>query len=200
MSLPAPIPLASLREERWANNDGSGVTIAAGAAPVGWSWRLSLDRLERDGWFIPRPDTRRLLVPLDAGLRVEDSGGRWRDIYRNQSVAFDGRPEFAFHLPEGPTRIAMLLLRPGFDGDLHMRPLVGSMLLPSFGSAHWAGHLLSGKAHLQRGTDQCALEPGDSFDLPAGTAANERTMLEGNGSVILARITEEKNSLTLELL
>jgi environmental stress-induced protein Ves len=199
MSLPATIPLASLREERWANSDGIGVTIAAGPDPGDWHWRLSLDRLERDGWFIPRPDTRRLLVPLDAALRVEDNGGRWRDIYRHQNVTFDGRPEFAFHLPEGPTRICMLMLRDGFDGDLHLRPLVGSMLLPSFGSAHWVGHMLNGSARLQRGAAECLLEPGDSFNLPAGNT-HERTMLEGNGNVLLARVTEEKTSFTLQLL
>jgi environmental stress-induced protein Ves len=188
MTLPSPQALADLRQEAWANGNGTTTTILAGPDPQAWLWRLSIARIERDGSFSANPSTRRLLAPLDAAIRVTEGDGRQRDVLRHQTLAFAGAPPLDCHLPDGPTRAFNLMLREGFEGELLARPIVGSMMLPAYGGATWFVLAVTGRMRVTRADEARQLDAGDYLGLPPAKDG-ERTLLEGHGEVVLVRLS-----------
>jgi environmental stress-induced protein Ves len=180
MSLPTPRNMASLPTQRWAH--GSTQVLLAGPDPDAWQWRLSLARIDEEGDFSACPETRRLLVPLDAPVALNQ-----QHILRLRTIAFAGDPPPECALPEGATRAFNLMLRRGAEGELHARPIVGAMMLPARGQDAWFVFVVSGQLRVSRAGDSRELAADDYLLIPS---TDERAILEGGGEIVTAKLID----------
>ena len=189
MSLPTPRNVASSPTQDWAH--GSTQLLLAGPDPDAWQWRLSLARINEDGRFSACPATRRLLVPLDAPIALDQ-----QNVLRLRTIAFAGDPPPDCRLPEGPTRAFNLMLRDGVEGELHARPIVGAMMLPARGQDAWFVFVVSGQVRISRADESRELVAGDYLLIPS---TDDRTILEGGGEIVTAKLTSASQSPTQPL-
>jgi environmental stress-induced protein Ves len=182
------IPRSAQREEPWANGAGSTTVLLREPDAAEWTIRISIANVDAPGPFSELPDTRRVLVPLDAPMGLRFPDGRELAAPRFGTLRFDGSPAPAGLLPEGPTRDFNLMLRGGARGDVLPRTLVDSMMLPSLPGARWLVYLDSGRARIDAGSGgSLALEPREAV-LVATCAAPERVLVEGAGEIVLVKL------------
>jgi environmental stress-induced protein Ves len=181
-----PVPVAEFREQPWANGHGRTAELAAGPDRENWRWRLSLATVDGDGAFSILPGVRRLLAPLDGDMELTFEDASTLKARRLQVIAFDGARACTCHLPDGTGRDFNLMLRDGADGELILRPLVGSMIWLPRPGMRWFAYLLAGHAHLSAGREHLPLETGHAawIEPPTGT----RILLEGAGEIALVRL------------
>jgi uncharacterized protein len=183
------IPRTEQRIEPWANGAGSTTLILREPDDADWQVRISVATVERDGMFSDLPDTRRMLVPLDAPMLLRFPDGRELCAARFGLLRFDGAPAPLGMVPEGPTRDFNLMLRGDAHGDVLPRTLVDSMLLPPEPDLRWLVYLDSGRATLQSGAARrVALNPGEAALVETCTNRTERTLLQGAGEIVLVRL------------
>lgn len=182
------IPRAAQRDEAWANGAGSTTVLLREPDEVNWRIRVSVARVEREGTFSELPETRRVLVPLDAPMALRFPDGRELHGARFGTLHFDGSPAPVGLLPDGPTRDFNLMLRGGPRGEVLARTLVDSMVLPPEPGVRWLAYLDSGRALLRVGAgEEAELNPRDAaLVTPVGAAA--RTLIEGAGEIVLVKL------------
>jgi environmental stress-induced protein Ves len=180
MSLPTPRNVASLPTQDWAH--GSTQTLLAGPDRDAWQWRFSLARIENEGSFSACPDTRRLLVPLDVPIVLDE-----QHVLRLRTIAFAGNPPPECKLPDGATRAFNLMLRGTAHGELHARPIVGAMMLPARGQDAWFVFVVSGQVRVSRAGESHELVAGDYLLIPS---TDDRTILEGGGEIVTAKLID----------
>lgn len=174
---------ASRHIEPWANGLGSTAVILREPDASDWRVRISIAQVERDGPFSELPDTRRLLVPLDAAMELRFPDGQVQRTNRFGVLRFAGAPAPMGILPEGPTRDFNLMLRHGARGELFARTLVDSMVLPPDADARWLVYLHRGSATISAGDAPLELAPDDATLLAGG-----RAVIEGAGELVLAKL------------
>ncbi|HET9836290.1 MAG TPA: HutD family protein [Rhodanobacteraceae bacterium] len=181
------LPAASRRNQPWANGLGQTAVILREPDDRNWSLRISVAQVECDGPFSELPDTRRLLVPLDAAMELRFPDGRTQRANRFGVLRFAGEPAPFGVLPEGATRDFNLMLRGDARGELFARTLVDSMILPAESHTRWLVYLNRGDASLCAGGKALQLAPDDAalLSFPAGA---DRTVIEGAGELVLAKL------------
>ncbi|HET6912640.1 MAG TPA: HutD family protein [Rhodanobacteraceae bacterium] len=177
------LPAASRRIEPWANGSGQTAVILREPAAGDWRVRISIAQVERDGPFSDLPDTRRLLVPLDAPMELRFPDGQVQRTNRFGVLRFAGAPAPYGVLPEGPTRDFNLMLRHGARGELFARTLVDSMVLPPEADARWLVYLHRGSATISTGATRLELAADD-----AAVLAGARAVIEGAGELVVAKL------------
>lgn len=186
MSALQPVPASAFREQPWANGGGSTTELAAGPDREQWQWRISLARIEAPGMFSAFPGVRRQLAPLDGGLQLDFAAGRSMVARRLQVMRFDGDPPPSCRLPDGPGRDFNLMLRDGAEGELLLRPLTGSMVLPPRPTARWFVYMLAGQATLDAGDERLTLAAGAAAW--AHPVPGTRVAIDGGGEIALVRL------------
>lgn len=188
MSRLQAIPRSAQSDEPWANGAGSTTVILREPDDGGWTVRISVARVERDGPFSELPGTRRTLVPLDAPMTLRFADGLEITGARMGALQFAGAPAPAGILPEGPTRDFNLMLRGSARGEVLARTLVDTMVLPIEPGLRWLVYLDSGRAAVQAGPDESlALNPRDAALVIPGDAA-EPARIEGAGEIVLVKL------------
>jgi environmental stress-induced protein Ves len=188
VSILRAMPRSAQREEPWANGAGSTTVLLREPDAAEWTVRISIANVDAPGPFSELPDTRRVLVPLDAPMGLRFPDGRDLAAPRFRTLRFDGSPAPAGLLPEGPTRDFNLMLRGGARGDVLPRTLVDSMVLPSLPGVRWLVYLDSGRARVDAGGGgSLALEPREAVLVATG-AAPERVLVEGAGEIVLVKL------------
>lgn len=180
------IPATSFRTQAWANGHGQTSELAAGPDRAHWNWRISLARVERDSAFSTLPGVRRELAPLDGGIDLHFDDGEQLGARRLEILRFDGGRASSCHLPDGPGRVLNLMLRDHVEGELIVRPLLDSMVLPPSSNHTWFILVVAGSCRLTAS--------GELLDLATGEAAwvrlpaKSRTLIEGGGELALIRL------------
>lgn len=188
MSILRAIPRSEHREEPWANGAGSTTVLLREPESADWTIRVSVAHVEAPGPFSELPDTRRVLVPLDAPMALRFPDGRELAAPRFGLLCFDGSPAPAGLLPEGPTRDFNLMLRGNAHGDVLPRTLVDSMMLPSLAGVRWLVYVDSGHVRIDAGAGKSlALEPREAVLIMAG-GDPERVLIEGAGEIMLVKL------------
>ena len=187
MSALQAVPASAFREQPWANGGGSTTELAAGPDPQHWQWRISLARIESAGAFSAFPGVRRHLAPLDGSLQLDVPDGRSMTARRLQVLHFDGDPPPSCRLPDGPGRDFNLMLRDDADGELLLRPLLGSMVLLPRPATRWFVYLLAGHATLAADDATLALAAGAAAW--ASPAPGSRVVIDGGGEIALVRLS-----------
>ncbi len=187
MDMLQAVPSRRFREQAWANGNGRTTELAAGPDRDRWQWRISLARIDADGPFSVLPGVRRLLAPLDGGLELHFDDGERLCAGRLQVMRFDGGRALTCHSPDGPGRDFNLMLRDGVDGDLVVRPLLGSMVWLPRADTRWFAYLLSGHAEVGVGDEKLLLEAGRAAWIRPGSGM--RVLVEGGGEIALVRLT-----------
>lgn len=187
MDMLQAVPPSQFREQPWANGGGLTTELAAGPDRDQWQWRISLARIDADGPFSVLPGVRRLLAPLDGALELHFDDGEKLCADRLQVMHFDGGRALACHSPDGPGRDFNLMLRDGVDGDLVVRPLLGSMVWLPRADTHWFACMLSGQADVSVGDEQLLLEAGHAVWIRPQTGT--RVLIDGGGEIALVRLT-----------
>ena len=177
------LPAASRRIEPWANGLGQTAVILREPDASDWRVRISIAQVERDGPFSELPDTRRLLVPLDAPMELRFPDGHTQNANRFGVLRFAGTPAPEGILPQGATRDFNLMLRHDARGELFARTLVDSMVLPPGADARWLVYLHRGSATISVADTGLELAPDD-----AALVAGERAVIEGGGELVLAKL------------
>lgn len=180
------LPRNAQCDERWANGAGTTTVILREPDTADWQVRISVAKVASDGPFSELPNTRRMLVPLDAPMALHFPDGHELRAARFGSLQFDGAPAPTGALPDGPTRDFNLMLRGSARGEVLARTLVGAMWLPATGT-RWLAYLDSGHADLRCGTASVTLGPGDAA-LATPDDDPTRVMLEGAGEIILVKL------------
>lgn len=182
-----PLPHGLQRIEPWANGAGNTRVIWREPDNPQWRIRISVANVDIEGPFSELPDTRRILVPLDAPMTLHFADGRELQGGRMRALRFEGAPAPAGLLPQGPTRDFNLMLRDDARGDVFARTLVDSMLLPPEADARWLVYLDSGRASIRLATEPALdLAPRDAALVVNDTA--DRALIEGAGEIVLAKL------------
>lgn len=183
------IPRSRQRDEAWANGHGTTTVILREPDTADWNVRISVARVDSAGPFSELPDTRRLLVPLDAPMTLRFPDGRETSATRFGRLEFAGAPAPEGLLPEGPTRDFNLMLRGGARGELWPRTLANSMLLPHGPGDRWLVYLDSGRATFQvDGEPGLRLGPGDAALVGDTDGTDHHVKIQGAGEIILVKL------------
>ncbi|MHA6695035.1 HutD/Ves family protein [Homoserinimonas sp. A520] len=86
------LPAADRTDEPWRNGGGSTRQIAALDGPDGWSWRLSMARVEADGPFSVFPGVTRTILVMDGDEMELNVAGRQVRLGA-EPFTFDGAAE-----------------------------------------------------------------------------------------------------------
>lgn len=182
------------RRQPWANGAGSTrelIQWPGDGQP--WQWRLSIADVDRDAPFSTFPGVDRILVLLSGdglALRFAGSDGaspREERLDTPHAFArFPGEAALSGGPIAGPTTdFNLMWQRDRFDGELWVRPMVGSIRLFASPGETWILHAAAG--HVE-GDDGLRLETGDTLvTLDDGSARHLR--LEGAGTALLIRLT-----------
>ncbi|HET7300068.1 MAG TPA: HutD family protein [Oleiagrimonas sp.] len=181
---------SQFREQPWANGSGQTTELAAGPDRDHWQWRISLARIDVDGPFSVLPGVRRQLAPLDGRLELHFDNDEQIHAKRLQVMHFDGGRTLACHSPDGPGCDFNLMLRDNVDGDLVVRPLLGSMVCLPRADTRWFAYMLGGQAEVSAGNEQLLLEAGHAAWIQPQSGA--RALIDGGGEIALVRLTLPK--------
>lgn len=185
MPILRPVPANRFRQQPWRNGRGRTTELAAGPDPDHWRWRISLARIDTDGTFSVLPGVHRQLAPLDGRLELRFEDGEYMSAQRHQVLTFDGNRHVACHLPDGPGRDLNLMLHDEVEGELLLRPLVGTMHLPSR-TGCWFILQLSGHAEIRSGRESRPLEAGHALWVHPRDGV--QTLLDGAGEIALVHL------------
>lgn len=181
---------SQFHEQPWANGGGQTMELAAGPERDHWQWRISVARIDIDGPFSVLPGVRRQLAPLDGRLELHFDDDERLHAKRLQVMHFDGGRALACHSPDGPGRDFNLMLRDDVDGDLVVRPLLGSMVCLPRVDTRWFAYMLSGQAEVSAGSEQLLLETGHAAWIQPRPGT--RALIDGGGEIALVRLTLPK--------
>ncbi len=181
------IPPSSFRRQAWANGGGTTTELAAGPDPERWLWRICVTHTNADGDLQRLPGVRRQLAPLDGNLQLRFADGGTLEARRLQALCFDGDRHATRHWPDEPGRELDLTMRHGVDGDLVVRPLLGSMVLLPRADTRWFAYLLGGQADVGAGDERLPLEAGHAAWIRP--RAGTRVLIDGGGEIVLVRLT-----------
>lgn len=182
------------RRVRWKNGRGwtreavQGRHEAAADDAGGWDWRLSIAEIEEDAAYSPFPGVDREQMLLSGnGLHLHCSEGILRLLPPHDRAAFRGEDTVSAERIDGRVEVVNLMWRRDrVSLSSWFRPLVGPMLVFADPAETWLVHMVSGNARLDR-EPAVLLEAGDTGVL-RGMGRRRRCMIEGAGSVLLARI------------
>lgn len=119
----------------------------AGGPTHGWTLRVSVATIDRDGPFSTLPGVQRRLVRLAGGTLALAWPGRPPQPAAGVPLAFDGgTPPVALLGPEGPCRVLNFMVRAA-DGTGEMRPAAIGDAAPQ--GAAWWGLFTLGRAPLR---------------------------------------------------
>lgn len=187
------IPAHACQRQRWKNDGGWTTEIARDANPAAgpgdFRWRVSIAEIEADGPFSSFPGVDRDLVLLE-GAGMELAIGASEPVLlaeRFARIHFDGALPVACRLLDGATRDFNVMVRRGMAAaELLVRPLVGTMLVPTLPRTEWLVHVFSGQATARQDGERLELAAGDSLHLEQ---AENRVLLEGAGELLMARFS-----------
>lgn len=182
------LPSSCRAHEAWANGGGSTAVILREPGTADWKIRISIAQVERNGPFSELPDTKRLLIPLDAAIELRFADGRASRAERFEVLRFDGAPAPLGVLPDGPTRDFNLMTRGDACAELLARTLVDGMILLPEPGARWLVYLNSGSATIEAGGEQLVLTADDAALLAFAQASSTRAAIEGAGEIVLAKL------------
>jgi environmental stress-induced protein Ves len=189
------LPAFEYRRMRWKNNLGWTREILRAPDADDYDWRVSIAEIDHDCPFSAFPGHDRVLVLLSGnGMRLDFADGRSETLEPPHGrLAFRGEDALDCTLLDGPTRdFNLIWRRDRVRAGLMLRPLVGPMLFFPETGVQWLAFLAGGRAHLKDRPDVPPLEAGDSLWLAAEADAPQRAILDGGGTLLLARI--EPNS------
>lgn len=185
------IPAQEYRRARWRNGLGWTREILQWPESGDWDWRASVAEIDADAAFSAFPGVERSLVLLQGeGLRlhVEDQAAASTVEPPHGRCDFPGDRAVRAALHAGPVHVFNLMWRRGrIQAELWRRPLVGSMVLFAAPDEQWLVHVLAGHAAVGDGERVLHLGAADSA-LIAPCAARRRSMIEGGGDLLLARM------------
>lgn len=178
------------RRARWRNGLGWTREILQWPESGDWDWRASVAEIDADVAFSTFPGVERSLVLLQGeGLRlhVEDHSVATVEPPHGR-YDFPGERAVRAALHAGPVHVFNLMWRRArIQAELWRRPLVGSMVLFAAPDEQWLVHVLAGHAAIGDDAGVLHLSAADSA-LIAPRAARRRSMIEGGGDLLLARL------------
>ncbi|TQD48280.1 HutD/Ves family protein [Marilutibacter aestuarii] len=168
--------------------DGDGDHDGRGAGDA-WDWRLSIAEIDEDAAYSSFPGVDREQMLLSGnGLRLRLGEHVETLMPPHDRHVFPGEAPVFAELVDGRVQAINLMWRRGRVAlQSWFRPLVGPMLVFTDPAETWVLHLVSGHARLDRTHALPRLEAGDTVVLQ-GLGQRRRCMIEGAGSVLLARI------------
>jgi environmental stress-induced protein Ves len=185
------LPAYEYRRMRWKNNLGWTREILRQPEREDYDWRVSIAEIDHDCAFSAFPGHDRVLALLSGnGMRLEFADGRRETLQPPHGrVAFRGEEAVDCVLLDGPTRdFNLIWRRDRVRAEMMHRPLVGPMLFFPEPGVEWLLHLVTGRARLKDRPDVPPLEVGDSLWLGPDAGAATRAILDGGGSLLLARV------------
>jgi uncharacterized protein len=137
------VPLAQVPPTPWANGGGITRELLVWPRPDGWTARLSVAEIDKDGPFSPLPGVRRWFAVLSGqGVRLRMGGATHELGTSLLPLQFDGAAPADCELLGGSTRDFNLMLR---NGTARMervggasRPCKASTLVAVYASRHAA--------------------------------------------------------------
>ncbi|WP_343064738.1 HutD/Ves family protein [Marilutibacter spongiae] len=159
------------------------------ASDDAWDWRLSIAEIDEDTAYscFPGIDREQMLLSGN-GLRLRIGGHAVSLLPPHDRHVFPGEAAVFAELVDGRVQAINLMWRRGRVAlQSWFRPLVGPMLVFADPAETWVVHLVSGHADLDRANATPRLEAGDTMVLQ-GLGHRRRCLIEGAGSVLLARI------------
>ncbi len=184
------VPANDYRRVRWKNGRGwTREAVQGGGRDGDWDWRLSIAEIEEDAAYSSFPGFDREQMLLSGnGLRLRSGDGVRELMPPHDRIGFLGEEDVVGELVDGRVQVINLMWRRERVGaSTWFRPLVGPMLVFADASETWLIHLVSGHARLGRGQGLPLLEAGDTAVL-RGLAERRRCLIEGAGSLLLARL------------
>ncbi len=154
-----------------------------------WDWRLSIAEIDEDAAYscFPGIDREQMLLSGN-GLRLRTGEHVVSLLPPHDRHVFPGEAAVFAELVDGRVQAINLMWRRGRVAvGSWFRPLVGPMLVFADPAETWVVHLVSGHAQLDRSNARPRLEAGDTMVLQ-GLGHRRRCLIEGAGSVLLARI------------
>lgn len=185
------LPAFEYRRMRWRNNLGWTREILRSPERDDYDWRASIAEIDHDCPFSAFPGHERVLVLLAGnGLRLEFESGTHVTLEPPHGrIAFRGEDALHCRLLDGPTRdFNLIWRRDRVHAELMHRPLVGPMVFFPEPGVQWLVFLLAGQGRVKDRPDVPPLAAGDSLLLEAEAGRPERTILDGGGELLIARI------------
>lgn len=184
-----PIDPSAFVEQTWANGNGRATELAVDTTHKPWHWRISVARLDGDAVFSSLPGVQRQFAPLNGPVKLLfASGNASRQVNRLQTLHFDGGDAPTCHVQDTPAYAINLMLRGNAQGELLLRPLVGSMLLTPQTGTRWFVYMLTGQAELATPETCLALTPGSAAWVQP--RAGSRTIIEGAGEIAVIQLRD----------
>lgn len=191
------IPAQEYRRTRWRNGSGWTREILQWPESGDWDWRASVAEIDADAAFSVFPGVERSLVLLHGeGLRLHVGDGAAASAVEppHGRCDFPGDRAVRAALHAGPVHVFNLMWRRSrIRAELWRRPLVGSMVLFATPDEQWLVHVLAGHAAVGDVDGVLHLSAADSA-LIAPCTARRRTMIEGGGDLLLARMRPAENA------
>lgn len=183
---------ADYRRMRWKNGAGQTSEILRVPDVEDWDWRLSIADIETDAAFSVFPGVERQLVLLGGhGLRLRFDDGLVHELLQpHGALHFSGERPLVGELLDGPTRDFNVMWKRGaVEAQLWRRPLVGPMVLFVAPGETWVVHQLAGSMQCSMEAHVGEMEAGDTAVLEPGSGKRTRYALDGNGEVLLLRVS-----------
>lgn len=190
------IPAQEYRRARWRNGLGWTREILQWPEAGEWDWRASVAEIDADAAFSVFPGVERSLVLLQGeGLRLDVEDGAVSTVEPPHGRCdFPGDRAVRAALQAGPVHVFNLMWRRDrIRAELWRRPLVGSMVLFAAPDEQWLVHVLAGHAAVGDDAGVLRLSAADSA-LIAPCTARRRSMIEGGGDLLLARMRPADNA------
>ncbi|QOY63977.1 HutD family protein [Lysobacter sp. H21R4] len=201
---------ADYRRERWRNGLGWTREVSRSGDESDFTWRISIAEIDADAAFSCFPGIDRE-ISLLSGNGVElcfEDGSREALEPPHGRYRFEGERTLHAELRDGPVQVCNLMWsRERTCVESWCRPLVGSMVLFAAAGETWLLHLIAGQASFAESSGLPALSAGDTAvlhssagglrqsrdacEVPAipASASGERFVMDGDGYVLVARIT-----------
>lgn len=174
--------------EPWRNGGGLTLPLFSASSGQELDWRLSVALINQAGPYSEFPGLQRVQVLLDGGpLRLSRDGEPWTELSAPGSrVQFSGADRIAAE-PLEPCRVGNGFARLPWTIACWLRPLPGTMMLPTTTGGLWCGQVLHGQIKLRCGEFAVLLKTGDAFQVD--DRARPWVVLEGAASLLLAQIS-----------
>lgn len=184
-----PIPPELQPTKRWRNGGGSTREVLRVGPESDFEWRMSLARVDRSGPFSAYPGCQRHSALVDGGplTLTWPDGSEMALAPRMKAHCYPGDPPPQGRLDGESALVCNLIARCAVDARLLPRTLVGSMVFFDQAGVDWLLFLLGGEAELRFGSERYWLGPLHAL-LLEGEGSPGRTVLEGGGELLLARI------------
>lgn len=186
------IPASEYRRERWRNGLGWTRQIFRSGEEQSWNWRVSIAEIDADAAFSVFPGIDRELVLLSGKvLRLHFADGDVAVLTPlHAGLRFNGERAVRGELTSGAVKVVNLMWRrESFVTTLSHRKLGAPMTISPAPYETWVVHLIAGHARFDKASALPAMSGGDTALLCAASDSCASYSLDGDGTMLLARIT-----------